>query len=266
MKTFLARLEKRKLLLGVVHLQPLPGSPRNAGRSIESIIAAARADAEAILAAGLDGFILENFGDVPFHGSRVPPHVLTMMTRAALQVLRGQALVGINVLRNDARGALAVAAACGLHMIRVNVHTGAMVTDQGILQGEAAETVREREMLAPDVAILADVRVKHAVPLGADFDLRTCARDTAYRGLADALIVTGAATGSLPPMDDVKAVRQAVPDRPLLVGSGVTRETVREILQHADGIIVGTSIKRSGRVEEPVDLDRARELVVEARR
>ena len=121
-------------------------------------------------------------------------------------------------------------------------------------------------MLAPDVAILADVRVKHAVPLGADFDLRTCARDTAYRGLADTLIVTGAATGSLPPMDDVKVVRQAVPDRPLLVGSGVTRETVREILQHADGIIVGTSIKRSGRVEEPVDLDRARELVVEARR
>jgi hypothetical protein len=266
MKTFLARLEKGKVLLGVVHLQPLPGSPRNAGRSMDAILAAAKADAETILAAGLDGFILENFGDAPFHGSRVPPHVLTLMTRAAMEVLCGPALVGVNVLRNDARGALAVAAACGLPMIRVNVHTGAMVTDQGILQGEAAETVRERELLAPDVAILADVRVKHAYPLGVGFDLRTCARDTAYRGLADALIVTGAATGSLPLLDDVKAVREAVPDRPLLVGSGVSRETVREILRHADGIIVGTSIKRRGKVEEPVDLDRARDLVIEARR
>lgn len=264
---FSTRVRQGKLLLGVVHLKPLPGSPRYTGESLESIGAAARADAKEILDAGFDGWLLENFGDVPFFKGAVPPHVIAIMTRFALELPRGaETLTGVNVLRNDAAGALAVAAAANLQLIRVNVHIGAAVTDQGVIEGDAANTARLRRALAPDVAILADVDVKHGVQLGAPFDLAESARDAAHRGLADGLIVTGKATGSAVARNDLDRVRAAVPDRPLLAGSGVTIDSVREILATAEGVIVGSWIKRGGRVEDRVDPARARDFVLEARR
>jgi membrane complex biogenesis BtpA family protein len=183
-----------------------------------------------------------------------------------LELPRRGVLVGVNVLRNDALAALAVAAACDLEFIRVNVHTGAMLTDQGIVEGRAAVTVRERQRFAPEVAILADVLVKHATPMGSGVDIQTCARDTAYRGLADALIVTGKATGMAASLDDLRSVRSAVPDRPILVGSGVTPKTLRDTLRYAHGVIVGSAIKHAGLAENPVDPARAKDLVREARR
>ena len=250
-----------KLLLGVVHLPPLPGSPGWTGDTIDHILNHAKRDAETLLGAGLDGYVVENFGDAPFYGDRVPPHVLTTMTRVAHELPRGDGLIGVNVLRNDALGALAVATALDLDFIRVNVHIGAMVTDQGLLEGRAYETLRERQRLASQVAIAADVGVKHAVPLGSGFDLSATAEETAYRGRADALIVTGSATGQAASLDHLRQVRAAVPDRPLWVGSGVRAETVAELLDIADGVIVGTALKHDGRVNEAVDEKRARALV-----
>ena len=260
-----AALEK-KFLLGVVHLRPLPGSPRYTGESLDALAAAARADAEAILSSGFDGYIVENFGDAPFFKGAVPPHVLTLMTRIVLSLPRDGKIVGVNVLRNDARGALAVSAACGLQLIRVNVHAGAMVTDQGIIEGRAALTLRERRCIAPKLAIFADIDVKHATPLGTGFDLAEAAKETARRGLADALIVTGRATGSPASLADVRTARDAVPGVPIFVGSGVTRDSVREILRAAHGVIIGTALKLGENVEAPVDPARARDIAVEARK
>ena len=268
-------LRQRKILLGVVHLRPLPGSPRNDQTTLDEIVTRAETDAQTLLDAGFDGYIIENFGDTPFFAERVPPHVLTTMTRVALALPRSavsrpagpenSARVGANVLRNDARGGLAVALAAGLDFIRVNVHCGAAVTDQGVIQGDAATTIRERSELAPNVAILADVDVKHAAPLGARFDIAEAARETAYRGLADSLIVTGAATGSDASPDDLRRVVEAVPDTPVFVGSGVTSESVRDLRGKASGGIVGTAVKVDGDVEQPVDADRAQRFVEAAR-
>lgn len=252
------------ILLGVVHLPPLPGSPRHQ-LSVRAITEHARRDAERILAAGFDGYVVENFGDAPFFAGAVPRQVLTCMTAIIGALPRPEgALIGVNVLRNDALGALAIAAACELDFIRVNVLVGAMVTDQGIVEGRAAEVLRERQTLAPRVALCADVEVKHASPIGA-FDRAEVARETAYRGLADALIVTGRATGSPASVEALREVRAAVPDRPLLVGSGVTSESIGAMLSVADGVIVGTALKEGGRVEAPIDPRRARQLVAAAR-
>ena len=255
----------RKILLGMIHLQPLPGSPLHEAR-LDAIIAAARRDADSILEAGFDGYMVENFGDIPFIKGPAPPHVIAIMTRVALELPRGDALRGANVLRNDASGALAVALAAGLDMIRVNVHVGAAITDQGLIEGEAARTLRERAALAPAVAILADVDVKHSMPIGTRHALADEARDAVERGLADALIVTGPSTGRGASPGDLKSAREAVPGVPILVGSGITAATVREAFRVADGAIVGTSIKEEGRARAPVDPSRARELVAEARR
>ncbi|MBL9152090.1 MAG: BtpA/SgcQ family protein [Verrucomicrobiales bacterium] len=257
------RLE-RPCLIGVIHLNPLPGSP-GWGGDFDSVLRAAVDDARAYRSAGFRAVVVENFGDTPFYPGTVPPETVAAMARAG-SVVRDAVgpdfPIGFNVLRNDARAALALCAACGGSFIRVNVHTGAMVTDQGLIQGQAADTLRQRDALGltGSVAILADVLVKHAAPLAA-LPIDCCATDTWQRGRADALIVTGTGTGQATPLDRLRAVRDAVPEAPLFAGSGVTAETVRDILAIADGVIVGSALKTGGRLNAPVDPDRAAAFV-----
>lgn len=244
-------------LIGMVHLLPLPGAPRWGG-SMDAVVERASADAEALVEAGFTGVIVENYSDVPFIGGPVPPETIAAMTAAVSHVVRGVDVpVGVNVLRNDAHAALAIATVADARFIRVNVHTGSMFTDQGLIDGRAAETLRLRESLQADVAILADVHVKHAIPpLGAT--IGDSASDAWHRGLADALVVSGTGTGRETDVSDVEAVRQAVPGAPLLVGSGVKANSARTLLGVVDGLIVGSAVMREGRAGAGVDPRRAR--------
>ncbi len=247
-----------KPLVGMVHLLPLPGSVRF-GEDFDAVIQRALDDARALEEGGADGVIVENFGDVPFR-KYVEAHTVAAIAIVVKEVVRALSLpVGVNVLRNDAQAALAIAATAGAQFIRVNVHTGAMVTDQGIIEGRADETLRYRKMLGADVKIFADVFVKHAAPLGAQ-TLEQAAKDTVTRGLADALILSGAGTGETTNLDDVRRVKAAVPDVPIFVGSGVNADNIAEVLKVADGVIVGTSVKVEGKIENLVDVERVRQL------
>jgi membrane complex biogenesis BtpA family protein len=253
-----------KAVVGMVHLRALPGSPRWAGR-MDEVIHAALHDAHALADGGADALLVENYGDVPFSAARVDAGSVAGMTAVISEIRRVIPLpVGVNVLKTDALSALAVAAATDARFVRVNVHVGAVVADQGLLQSNAHDTLRYRRLLGADVKILADVQAKHGVPL-APVPIEQEARDCVNRGLADGLVVSGAATGEPTPMGDIKRVRGAVPDVPLLVGSGVTAETVAELLSIADGVIVGTAVKRDGRLANPVDPERVHRLVEAAR-
>jgi len=258
------RLERT--IIGMVHLPPLPGSPRWDG-SMARVTAAALADAHALVEGGVDAVLVENFGDAPFTPGRVEPATVAAMSVVTADLRRAlpRTPLGVNVLKNDARAALAVAAAVGAEFIRVNVHAGAVLADQGIVHSDAYGTLRDRRLLGVDVAIFADVGGKHAVPLG-PVDIEQTARDLVYRGLADALVVSGSATGQTTPPGDVKRVRGAVADVPILVGSGVTAETIAALLSVADGVIVGTSIKQHGDVRLPIERGRVEKLVAAARR
>jgi len=250
----------RKLLIGVVHLRPLPGSP-GWQKNLEELITLAVNDARAYERGGADALFIENFGDVPFTKGPVGPETIAAMAVAGRAVRDSVQLpIGFNVLRNDACSALALCAACGGDFIRVNVHTGAMLTDQGLIEGNAFKTIRYRQRICPEAKIFADVHVKHAVPLG-DWSLENAARDTVERGLADALVVSGSGTGLATEVDDVERVRRASPSAKILLGSGVTVENVRQFLPLADGFIVGTSLKTSGKVSCPVDSKRVAALV-----
>src|SRR6266498_403860 len=144
------------MLLGVIHLRPLPGAPRWQG-DLESVITLAVNDARAYERGGADALFIENFGDVPFTKSSVGPETVAAMTAAGRAVRAAVKLpIGFNVLRNDPRSALAICAACGGSFIRVNVHTGAMLTDQGLIEGDAYHTLRYRERIAPGTEIFAD--------------------------------------------------------------------------------------------------------------
>ena len=250
------------LLLGMVHLAPLPGSPRWNG-SMAAVVEAARRDAGTLVGAGFDGVIVENFGDAPFLPGAVPPVTVAAIAVAAEAVRReigSGRLLGVNVLRCDALAAVGVAVAAGADLVRVNVHTGSMWTDQGLIEGRAWETVRERARLGAErVAILADVLVKHAEP-PVPVPAGRAAAEAVDRGLADAVVVTGPATGEPADGAVLAAVRAAV-RAPVLVGSGVGADTLPALGAVADGAIVGTAVKEDGRVTAPVDAARARELV-----
>ena len=232
---------------------------------MRAVLDRALSDAEVLTAEGFDGIIVENFGDAPYFSGPVPSETVAAMAHIVGRVVDGTSLpVGVNVLRNDARSALSVAVATGGRFIRVNVHTGSMWTDQGLLEGRAGDTMRARAMLRSDVAILADVHVKHATP-PAGQAIGDAAADTWHRGRADALIVSGAGTGRSTDLDDLRSVRRAVPDAPVVVGSGATAESVHSLLAAADGVIVGSAVMRGGAAGAGIDRARARAFMEAAR-
>lgn len=252
-------------VIGMVHLPALPGAPGFDGDRA-AIRDRARRDTRRLAAGGVDGVLVENFGDVPFYPDEVPPHVVAEMTATVRAVAETVDVpVGVNVLRNDGAAALSAAAAAGAAFVRVNVLVGAAVTDQGVVEGQAHDLLRLRDRIGADVAVLADVDVKHAAPLG-DRDLAAAAHDTVERGLADGLIVSGSATGEATDGTALETVAEAVGDRvPVLVGSGATAETLPESLTVADGAIVGTALKEGGETTAPVDADRVEAVVAAAR-
>jgi membrane complex biogenesis BtpA family protein len=243
--------------IGMVHLLPLPGAPRWGG-SMQEVLDRALRDAEALAPA--DGLIVENYLDAPFHPARVPAETIAALSVVVAEVVKAtHQPVGVNVLRNDALGALAVAAATGARFIRVNVHTGLMIADQGILTGTAHETLRERARIAPGVAIAADVLVKHAVaPAG--LDAGQAASDAWQRGLADALIVSGIATGAPADVARLKEVRRALPEAVVWIGSGITPANAGELLPFSDGAIVGSSLANDGIAGGGIDPAKARAM------
>ena len=246
----------RPLLVGVVHLAALPGSPRYDG-SLESVLEAAARDARALAEGGADAIVVENFGDRPFRAHRVDAETVASMALAALACRSAapELPLGVNVLRNDARSALGLVAVGPASFLRVNVHTGVAVADQGLLHGRADVTLRERSRLGLDCPLLVDVHVKHALPLGGG-DLVDAARDAHERGLADALVLSGAATGSAPDPVDLERVRRALPEARLVLGSGLTEANAARFRPLVAAAICGTALKRDGRVDQPVDPER----------
>lgn len=252
-----------KPFLGVVHLRALPSSAHH-GHRFEDVIELAMRDAQALAEGGVDGVIVENFGDAPFHkGTRddpVPPDVPAGLAVVADRIRRQCGLpVGLNCLRNDAIAALGAAAVSGARWIRVNVLTGSYVTDQGLIDGEAARVQAYRKQLGSDVQILADFMVKHATPLGG-LDPIVGALDLAQRSGASALILTGDRTGLPVDATLLETVRSAVGEFPVWIGSGLDPDSAATLWPRCDGAIVGSSLQAGGAAGQPVELARVRAM------
>lgn len=252
-------------IIGVVHLLPLPTSARWGG-SLATVIDRAEQEATALASGGVDGIIVENFFDAPFVKERVDPAVVSAMTLIVQRLKQLVTLpIGLNVLRNDAHSGLAIASCVQAQFIRVNVLTGVMATDQGIIEGQAHSLLRYRRELGSDVKIFADVLVKHARPLSST-NLTNAVQDTIERGLADAVILSGWATGNPPNLEDLELATAAANGTPVFIGSGADWENISTLMPAADGVIVSSSLKRHGRREQPVDPIRVSQFVEAARR
>jgi len=253
-------------LIGVCHLPPLPGSPRARRDAMRDAVERAARDAQALARAGFDAVLVENFGDAPFFKDAVPNVTIAAMTACALAAREAapRLALGINVLRNDALAALAIAAATGATFVRVNVLSGTRLTDQGIVEGHAADVMRLRKAIGNGIHVFADVDVKHSAPLAAR-PIEEEVDELTKRALADAILLTGVATGAPIEEHDLDRVRHAT-RVPLFVASGATERTVRALLTRCDGVIVGTAIKRGRRAGGPVDAEHAKSFARAARR
>lgn len=248
-------------VIGMLHAPPLPGSSEYHG-DFAAVRQAILRDAQALADGGVDGMMLENFGDAPFYPGRVPAITVAAITALACDVRsRFNIPLGINVLRNDGCSALAVAVACGASFIRVNILCGARVADQGVLQGIAHDLLRERSYLrAGNIEIWADIDVKHSAPL-ATRGMEDELHDLIGRGKADAVIVSGTATGQPIDLQTLQTVKAAAGTTPVLIGSGVSAQNIAQFFPFANGAIIGSSLKVDGRVDQPVDVRRVREFV-----
>jgi hypothetical protein len=250
---------RHKPVIACIHLLPLPGAPRYQG-SMRQIYDTALAEVALFQRYAVDGLIVENFRDAPFFPHRLPPETTAALAAVTREIVRvAQVPVGVNALRNDAQAALAIATATEAAFIRVNVHMGVVVSDQGLIQGLSHDTLRLRAALRSSVLIFADVGVKHATPLG-DRGLALETRDLSERGLVDALIVSGVWTGAETSADDITLVRQHT-TLPVLLGSGATPENLSKVYDHVDGLIVGSTFKQDGQAENMVQEARVKAFI-----
>ena len=251
-----------KPVIGMVHLWPLPGAPAYTGYGMQKIIDHAVRDAEALVQGGVNGLIVENMWDLPFRvGHGVQIESATAQAVAAAEIVKSFPLpTGINVIHNGGVVCLAIALASQARFIRVCIYTGARVWDTGEFDhGCAAELTRKRkELHAEHIHIFADVDKKHSVGFPG-IDLATHIEWTEFYG-ADALIVTGRMTAQAPVLDDVREARRLA-TKPILIGSGATEENVGAFLQFADGVIVGSGLKKDNVMENSVDVGRVRRFM-----
>lgn len=256
-----------KALVGMVHVSALPGTPR--GTEPVNVIAGKAVEEAWMLAeAGFDAIILENMHDAPYLKREVGPEVVAAMTVVADAVREAVDLpIGIQVLAGANRAAVSIAHSTGCQFVRAEGFVFASVADEGIFaEADAGPLLRYRRSIgAEKVRIIADIKKKHSAhAITADVDLAETARGAEFFG-ADGVVVTGTATGRPTSMDDIRAVRTAT-KLPLAVGSGATPDTLRELFQYADAVIVGSWYKVRGEWKNPPDPGRVRELVASANR
>lgn len=245
-------------VIGVIHLPPLLGYPEFT--SMEATLALALKDLHSLQRGGVDGVIVENEYDHP-HQFTVGPEIVASFTWMMHKVMeQAQVPVGLEVLLNDWQASLAIAKACGAAFVRLDFFVDRVRVKDRVIEPDPAEIVAYRRKLkAEHVAILADIQVKYSELLE-EKSLTTSAQQ-AVAGGADAIIVTGRATGDMPALTDLQEAREAVGDFPVLVGSGTTPANVAEVFQYADGAIIGTALKSGSEPHDRVVEDKVRQLM-----
>lgn len=249
--------EKKPLIIGCVHILPLPGAAGYSG-DISAIISQAEKEAVIYAKSGFDAIILENMHDTPYLKGAVYPETTAAMTAVACKVRQSlpEIPIGIQVLSAANREALSIAIAAGLNFIRVEGFVFAHVADEGIIQSCAAELIRVRAYLkAQNISILADIKKKHSShSITADVSIEETVEAAEFMN-ADGIVITGVSTGKAPSLDELQSVK-AVSKLPVLLGSGITMDNVLDYYKFTDGIIIGSFCKEEGYWKNSVSEER----------
>ena len=251
-------LKDQKTIIGMIHVDPLPGTPKF-NSSMPDIIAKARAEALIYKEAGLDMLAIENMHDIPYLNKHVGPEIIAAMAVIGYEVKNTTGLrCGIQILAAANQAALGAALAAGLDFIRAEGFVFAHVADEGPIEACAGEILRYRRQIGADqILVLTDIKKKHSShAITIDVDIVETAHAAEFF-LSDGVVVTGAATGQEADLDEVRRVKAAV-DIPVLVGSGVALENVEAYLASADALIIGSYFKKGGHWTQGVDFERTK--------
>lgn len=235
-----------KPVIGMVHVQALPGTPK-CNMNISEIISLAVSEAKAFEDNGLDAVILENMHDIPYLNNSAGPEITSALTAVACAVRSAVRLpLGIQILAGANQAALAVALAADLQFIRAEGFVYSHIADEGYIESCAGELLRYRKQIGADgIAIFTDIKKKHSAhSITADVSIGETASAAEFF-LSDGLIVTGSATGKEILLDDLIEAKKHS-SLPVLTGSGITADNLENYWQLADGFIVGSFFKQDG--------------------
>jgi membrane complex biogenesis BtpA family protein len=243
-------------IIGMIHLQALPGTPKY-NHDVNFILDTALKETEIYLKAGIEALAIENMHDIPYLKNEVGHEISTTMTLVAAAVKKSSGLpCGIQVLAAANKSALAIAHAANLDFIRAEGFVFGHLADEGYIDSNAGELLRYRKMIgAENIAVLTDIKKKHSShAISADVNIVETAKAAEYF-LSDGLIVTGASTAQIADIKELEAISYAC-KIPVLVGSGVTIDNVQDYLPISNGIIVGSHFKKAGYWANELDADR----------
>ncbi|AIY89404.1 BtpA/SgcQ family protein [Geoglobus acetivorans] len=230
------------MIIGVLHLKPLPGSPRYS--DFNEVIEHAVRNAGKLEEGGVSAILVENYGDFPYL-REVGKETVACMTAVIKEIQKEIHIpVGVNVLRNDAIASCAIAKAAGAEFIRVNQAAFPSAAPEGFLEPAAGTLARYMRMIDLKARVYADVNVKHAVHFAAIEDYL----ENIERTFADAVIVTGKKTGMAPDLAELKKIKEAV-EIPVFAGSGINTSNIARFAEYADGFIVGSYFKAGDEIE-----------------
>ena len=254
----------KKPIVAMAHLGPLPGAPGYDARGgVEALIAAALADVEKLQAGGVDAILFGNEGDRPYVLKAAPEGLAAMAAIVATIKPTLKVPFGVDYLW-DPYATVALAVATGAAFAR-EVFTGVYASDMGLWQPDCAGALRLRAALGrPDLKLLFNINAEFADSLDRrPIELR--ARSAVFSSLADVICVSGPLTGQPVDRSDLQKVKAAVPDTPVFANTGVTIDSVAEILAVADGCVVGTHFKEGGDTWRPVDGERVARFMARVR-
>ncbi len=262
-KSFHSVFGERPPLIAMIHIEALPGTPAYQG-DLTAVIQQAAAEARLLTSLGVDALMIENMHDTPYLNRKVGPEIISAMTAAALAVRAASPDLpcGIQVLAGANKEALSIALTAGFQFIRAEGFVFSHIADEGLMNSDAASLLRYRKSIGADhIAVFTDIKKKHSAhAITQDVDLAETAKAAVFYR-SNGLIITGTATGAAAQPEDVKAVKNACPNQPVLIGSGVNPQNIADYAAYADGFIVGSYLKKDGRWAEKIDPDRVRMIV-----
>ncbi len=256
---------EKKKIIGMVHVEALPGTPLYKG-SVKKIITKAVKEALVYTESGIDAIMIENMHDVPYLKGTAGFEIATLMAVIAYEIKRNTGLpLGIQILAGANKQALAAALSSGADFIRAEGFVFGHLADEGLFESDAGELLRYRKQIdAEHIKIFTDIKKKHSShAITGDISISETAKAAEFF-LSDGVIVTGSATGEEAKIEEIREVKQAV-KIPVLVGSGVTDKNVQRYYEIADGLIIGSYFKKGGKWQNAVDKNRVKKLISKIR-
>ncbi|HEX7309079.1 BtpA/SgcQ family protein [Lentzea sp.] len=239
--------DQHKRVLGMIHLQPLPGTPFHEPGSLDRIVATAVRSAKALENGGADGCLVQTVDRVYSVEDEADPARIAAMALvvAAVVAATGDGFrTGVQIMRNAVSASLAVAAVAGGAFVRVGALVGETRSQQGVVRADPLAFATYRKAIdATGVEVVADVDTMHYSWLGGGKSAGEVARAARTAG-ADAVAVSDPDEETA--LSKIESVRACAPGLPVLLAGHTDHRNAAKLLRAADGAFVGSCLESGG--------------------